>query len=271
MLVQPVMMVLALRRRPSRTSRANVPVGACSTGATPRVAPARRGDRRRPATSCRRGRSRATSEARAPAARGATLARRRRAGRLRARRRARPGPQVQLLLDGSDPLTAARVGGVRQRGRGQLRCARRRRATSGRRARRPAPIDVRQRFWFNPTLADREFFLSALAGMLLTNLCLSATGLGARRRARERHLRADAGAADDARSRSCSGSSLPYVVLSYAVLLLSHDPRRARLRLLAAGQLARAPGRHPAVRARLARHRRAGLGARAHARRRRCS
>ena len=36
---------------------------------------------------------------------------------------------------------------------------------------------MRQRFWFNPTLADRNFFLAALAGMLLTNLCLSGTAL----------------------------------------------------------------------------------------------
>jgi len=40
------------------------------------------------------------------------------------------------------------------------------------------PVDLRQRFWFNPTLLDRNFFLAALAGMLLTNLCLSATSLG---------------------------------------------------------------------------------------------
>src|SRR5262249_31059743 len=44
--------------------------------------------------------------------------------------------------------------------------------------RRPGPVDVRQRFWFNPTLSDRIFFLTAFAGMLLTNLSLSATGLG---------------------------------------------------------------------------------------------
>jgi ABC-2 type transport system permease protein len=37
---------------------------------------------------------------------------------------------------------------------------------------------MRQRFEFNPTLRDRDFFLAALAGMLLTNLCLSASSLG---------------------------------------------------------------------------------------------
>ena len=39
------------------------------------------------------------------------------------------------------------------------------------------PIDVRQRFWFNPNLDDRRFFLAGLAGMLLTNLCLSVSCL----------------------------------------------------------------------------------------------
>ncbi|MBI3782792.1 MAG: ABC transporter permease [Deltaproteobacteria bacterium] len=89
-------------------------------------------------------------------------------------------PQVQLMLDGADPLSAARVGGYV----GQVAAAFQARpnpvvenrdapptASSG-------PIDIRQRFWFNTTLRDRNFFLAALAGMLLTNLCLSATSLG---------------------------------------------------------------------------------------------
>jgi ABC-2 type transport system permease protein len=47
---------------------------------------------------------------------------------------------------------------------------------------RPRPavgaFDLRGRFWFNPTLVDRKFFLATLAGMLLTNLCLSISSLG---------------------------------------------------------------------------------------------
>jgi ABC-2 type transport system permease protein len=43
------------------------------------------------------------------------------------------------------------------------------------RAVRPGPVDLRQRFRFNPTLADRIFYLAAISGMLLTNLCMSAT------------------------------------------------------------------------------------------------
>lgn len=88
-------------------------------------------------------------------------------------------PRVQLLVDGSDPLSAARVAAYV----GQVAAA----FTTGpivvaARAAPPeaalAPVDLRQRFWFNPTLLDRKFFLAALAGMLLTNLCLSATSLG---------------------------------------------------------------------------------------------
>ncbi|MGH7899120.1 MAG: ABC transporter permease [Candidatus Binatia bacterium] len=89
-------------------------------------------------------------------------------------------PRVQCLLDGSDPLTAARIGGYV----GQLAAHfdPRADAPEGRDpdavVRTAGRTDVRQRFWFNPTLSDRKFFLAALAGMLLTNLCLSATSLG---------------------------------------------------------------------------------------------
>ena len=63
--------------------------------------------------------------------------------------------RVQLLLDGSEPLTAARVGGI---------------ITSVVTSFRPdggtgppaGIVDVRQRFRFNPTLADRIFYLAAL-------------------------------------------------------------------------------------------------------------
>src|SRR5262249_45222800 len=79
-------------------------------------------------------------------------------------------PQVQLLVDGSDPLSAARVGGYI----GQVAAvfAVDSAAPPGHRADAPLHpvglLDVRQRFWFNPTLRDRDFFLAGLAGMLLT-------------------------------------------------------------------------------------------------------
>jgi ABC-2 type transport system permease protein len=87
--------------------------------------------------------------------------------------------RVQLLLDGADPLTSARIAAYV----GQLAAG----FDPGGRpaARNPdaAPkgavgIDVRQRFWFNRTLNDSQFFLAGLSGMLLTNLCLSVTCLG---------------------------------------------------------------------------------------------
>jgi ABC-2 type transport system permease protein len=96
-------------------------------------------------------------------------------------------PELQVLLDGADPLISARVGGIIGRvarsfdpgGRaipprnleGPTRAALAPRQGAG-------PVELRGRFWFNPTLRDSNFFLAALAGMLLTNLCFSASSLG---------------------------------------------------------------------------------------------
>src|SRR5262245_8871281 len=86
----------------------------------------------------------------------------------------RDRPEVQLLVDGTDPVTASRllayvtqVAAAFDTGRGPSR----RGETAA------APLAVRQRFWFNATLRDRDFFLSILAGMLLTNICLSISAL----------------------------------------------------------------------------------------------
>ncbi len=89
-------------------------------------------------------------------------------------------PAVQVLLDGSDPLSAARLGVyiTQVAAAFETAPAPRDRADAGVPARMPGPIEARQRFWFNPTLEDRTFFLAALGGMLLTNLCLSAMSLG---------------------------------------------------------------------------------------------
>jgi ABC-2 type transport system permease protein len=103
-----------------------------------------------------------------------------------AREAFRGGPEVQVLVDGSDPLTSARVAGYIGQvassfdppdGHGQARVARVA-APEIAASETGAPVEVRQRFEFNPTLRDRDFFLAALAGMLLTNLCLSASSLG---------------------------------------------------------------------------------------------
>jgi ABC-2 type transport system permease protein len=92
-----------------------------------------------------------------------------------ARDAVRGAPEVQILLDGADPLSAARVGGYMQ----AVAAALDTRAGATTVARDSAPaVELRQRFWFNPTLADRNFLLVSLAGMLLTNFCLSVGSMG---------------------------------------------------------------------------------------------
>ena len=131
-------------------------------------------------------------------------------------------PRVQLLVDGSDPLSAARVAGYI----GQVASTFATRPgvitaqVPGAPAVLPVPIDLRQRFWFNPTLLDRKFFLAALAGMLLTNLCLSATsgGLVAERESGtyEQML-----ALPTTPLEIVIGKLVPFVGLSYAVFFFS--------------------------------------------------
>jgi ABC-2 type transport system permease protein len=134
-------------------------------------------------------------------------------------------PQVQVLVDGSDPLQAARVSGYI----GQIAAAVDLHRNAGSpflspRASGPVHsaglVDVRQRFWFNPTLVDRTFFLAALAGMLLTNLCMSATsgGLVAERESGtyEQML-----ALPTTPIELVLGKLVPYVALSYGVFFFA--------------------------------------------------
>jgi ABC-2 type transport system permease protein len=93
-----------------------------------------------------------------------------------ARTASRERPRVQVLLDGSDPLTSARIGAYVQETAAAFDPRAERPPEPD--LRRAGPIDLRQRFRFNPTLADRNFFLATLAGQLLTNLCLSMAALG---------------------------------------------------------------------------------------------
>jgi ABC-2 type transport system permease protein len=125
-------------------------------------------------------------------------------------------PEVQLLLDGADPLNAARVGGIIRSvaarfdpaARGSLRAQP---------ALRAGRLDLRGRFWFNSTLRDRDFFLATLAGMLLTNLCFSVSSLGL---VTER----ESGTYEQTLSLPTTpleivlGKLLPYVAVSYGVL-----------------------------------------------------
>jgi ABC-2 type transport system permease protein len=127
-------------------------------------------------------------------------------------------PQVQLLADGTDPISAARILAYVSQVTSRFDAERAppvREADPGRRA--GGPIDVRQRFWFNPTLADRDFFLAILAGMLLSNICLSGVSLGI---VGER----ESGTFEQTLSLPISplqivmGKLLPLVVVGYALL-----------------------------------------------------
>ena len=97
---------------------------------------------------------------------------------------ARGRPEVQLLLDGTDPLTAARVAGyvtqIAARFAGEMAPPERSREgeppTSG--PGRAPPFELREEFRYNATLRDVNFYLSALAGFLLTNICLAGASLG---------------------------------------------------------------------------------------------
>ncbi len=129
----------------------------------------------------------------------------------------RARPRVQLLLDGSDPLSAARIGSYV----GQVAAA----FTT--RARVPAPwtpprlvrpIDVRQRFWFNATLNDHTFFLATLAGLLLTNLCMSVTSLGIVGE-RETGTYEQMLALPTTSIEIVLGKLVPYVAIAYALLV----------------------------------------------------
>ena len=248
----------ALRRRAVEQAGATCR-GRCSTAATPalsrRLVEEIAGDRLLPAAGAR---SRATTRAARCSQRGEARRVPRHPDDFR-RDVERGRPRVQLLLDGSDPLTAARVGGYVGAGRGAPSSPRAAGVAARARARtrRRGRIDVRQRFWFNPTLRDREFFLA-----------------GARRHAAHQPLPlGDAASASSAsaraaptsrcwrcrrrRSRSCSASSLP---------LRRRQLRRARLRassppgscfgIWPRGSWLALLRRHPALRARLARHRR---------------
>jgi len=134
----------------------------------------------------------------------------------------RGGASVQLLLDGSDPLSAARIGAYVSQVVALVEVGRRAPVLHDPDAlvRWPSRIDLRQRFWFNPTLADRNFFLAALAGMLLTNLCMSATSLGLVGE-RESGTYEQMLALPTRPIEIVLGKLVPFVAISYAVMFFS--------------------------------------------------
>lgn len=81
-------------------------------------------------------------------------------------------PGIQLLLDGTDALSSARIGAYIRAIAARLDFRHEPRPATG------PPAQLSQRFWFNPTLSDRRFLLASLGGMLLTNVCLSISCLG---------------------------------------------------------------------------------------------
>jgi ABC-2 type transport system permease protein len=128
----------------------------------------------------------------------------------------RERPRVQMLLDGTDPLTAARVGGAISGVGASFTIGA---AAAARATAQPQP-QLRQRFFFNRTLRDREFFMAVLAGILLTNLCLSVTSLSMVSE-RESGTYEYMLASPTTSLELVLGKLLPYVVISYAVLVLA--------------------------------------------------
>jgi ABC-2 type transport system permease protein len=133
-------------------------------------------------------------------------------------------PQIQVLLDGAEPLTAARIGGtisqVASRFDPDLRSVTVHRADPSDVASGGAGLLTRPRFWFNPTLRDRDFFLAALAGMLLTNLCFSASSLGLVGE-RESGTYEATLALPTTPVEIVLGKLVPYVVVCYVVLTIA--------------------------------------------------
>jgi ABC-2 type transport system permease protein len=125
-------------------------------------------------------------------------------------------PTVQVLLDGSEPLTAARVGAAISQVGAVFR------ADGGvwSPATASGPIDLRQRFRFNPTLLDSRFYLSVLGVILLTNLCLSASSLGLVSE-RESGTYEQMLALPTSPLEIVLGKLLPFVVVSYGVLIFT--------------------------------------------------
>jgi drug efflux transport system permease protein len=128
-----------------------------------------------------------------------------------------------VLLDGTDPISAARVGGYI----GAIVQASHTTPILQRSAdphlARAGPIDLRQRFWFNATLDDLGFFMSVFAAVLLTNLCLSATSL-ALTGEREDGTYEQMLALPTAPVEIVLGKLVPYVVLCYVDVLLAIIP-----------------------------------------------
>lgn len=127
---------------------------------------------------------------------------------------------LQLLLNGADPLVATRAGAyitqvaarLQPGGPPALSSDALAAAMGGGR------IEVRRRFWYNPTLSDRFYFLAALPAILITQVCIA---LASAAMVNEK----DQGTMEQLLSNPLStldiilGKTLPYVLIAYFLLL----------------------------------------------------
>ncbi len=137
------------------------------------------------------------------------------------RRRAMRGEPayVQVLLNGADPLVATRAGAYiaqiaarfQPRGAPAISTAHAAELAGG------ARIELRKRFWYNPTLSDRFYFLAALPAILLTqiSLALASASLAIER---ERGTYESLIASPVKPIEIVLGKTAPYALISYAIL-----------------------------------------------------
>ena len=123
-------------------------------------------------------------------------------------------PEAQLLVDGADPLSAARVSGIVGAVAREVEV--RRVADDG----TAPPVELRSHFRFNATLADRVFFLAVFGGMLLANVCINLTSLGLVGE-RESGTYEQMLAQPTRAIEIVLGKLAPNVVLSYGMLLIA--------------------------------------------------
>jgi ABC-2 type transport system permease protein len=127
---------------------------------------------------------------------------------------------AQLLLNGADPLVATRAGSyiaeVAARllpyGPPAVSSQAFADAVGG------ARIEVRKRFWYNSTLSDRFYFLSALPAILMTQICIALASI-AMVMEKEQGTMEQLLASPLNTLELVLGKTLPYVVLSYMLLL----------------------------------------------------
>ncbi len=133
--------------------------------------------------------------------------------------RGEPG-YLQLLLNGADPLVATRAGAYIRQVALRLQPSGPPALSSNALAETLASgrIEVRRRFWYNPTLSDKFYFLSALPAILITQVCIALASAGM---VNEK----DQGTMEQLLSNPLNtfdiviGKTLPYIIVAYAMLL----------------------------------------------------